>query len=982
MSRRILEWLIFTDLLLVSICSFFSTGILLSLAFGACLAVALAASASIWGPSFIGSKVKALTRKYLKVKQDDPNSQPTELLVKPFTQCYCRLSETPEPSPIRYLLSIKKDQVSFESPKLSGGLILEGCRVVIILKKETKNYWKKKHYLQLKHDIRPLFGESKFLYIFFENRRELEEVYCACVRSSKGHLMSSIDKTFSDLHGRLGVNPSGVDGTWFSAVLHRLFFHYHDDPKFYKILRKEFEEIFEKLVQKPNFPKKIINIKVEDVSFGPNMPLISDAKLLQLRPEGTLTISCVADYFGGFYLKLEVLIAIPVPGLPPKILPVEVGIVVDAVKANLVLHFNGPPSSCFWIGLANQPKVKLSIESDVGLVEKQLINLPQLSSIFKKAIKFMLCKFMVLPKMEDFSYPKLKSKKGGSSTNKPGVDYGHVILTQVEADLLDGKDLINPPLPPKDSIKSNGKKSTTNSDLSSLSSSQSVPKPIDNPPGSKSSSQTLPKAAEFPTRTPSASQAIPSKPVPAGFKGGSPPTLPPQNSPPSLTPPVAGTPSLDTPPVLPQPVNSDKPPPLPSPSGSPQPQPSLPPKDYLRTLDLDSDWLMVDPRKSSLSSSSHEKPQDFKPLSASSIPSFPPLPPKDYIKPTPAGVIKPLNTFNSPLPPPVDKEAFKPISASSAEKIKTPANKSLPPQPERPASVSGPPSLPPPPQPERPASVSAPAGVIKPLNTFNSPLPPLLPPLDKDAFKPLSASSSEKLQKNKSPPPPQPERPLSVSAIQPTIKPLELDAFKPLSVSAVPPPKLPPPQNSAPPIPSRDPPPPVPSRSLSSSGLKDSFNFSSLMGEFGDLLKESTTPKEPPKLAPLPPKELVVVSPKVTAQAASTSSEEDTSSSEDSSSEDMPFAQTLANSIAETQAAAAVPKERKRDIMARHLTDLSTQWFGADRERNDAIASFFGSKPKNPPPPKLQEMRSFTSSNPSGASSSSGKTNTSDFYDT
>lgn len=93
-------------------------------------------------------------------------------------------------------------------------------------------------------------------------------------------------------------------------------------------------------------------MEVLDVSFGSNLPILDNWKLLQSSPEGIVVSStpfrsiqfyqkalCDGKYYGGFEIKLKVVIQIHLPPLNPRLIPIVGTIHVESLSGQVVTNY-------------------------------------------------------------------------------------------------------------------------------------------------------------------------------------------------------------------------------------------------------------------------------------------------------------------------------------------------------------------------------------------------------------------------------------------------------------------------------------------------------------------------------------------------------------------------------------------------------------------------------------------------------------------
>ena len=67
-----------------------------------------------------------------------------------------------------------------------------------------------------------------------------------------------------------------------------------------------------------------------------------------------------------------------------------------------------PPASRLWYGFYEEPSVSLEIDTEFG-ENKKIKNLPHLAKIIIYKIKSEIFEMMVLPQMDDFPIPNIKT---------------------------------------------------------------------------------------------------------------------------------------------------------------------------------------------------------------------------------------------------------------------------------------------------------------------------------------------------------------------------------------------------------------------------------------------------------------------------------------------------------------------------------------------------------------------------------------------
>lgn len=107
-------------------------------------------------------------------------------------------------------------------------------------------------------------------------------------------------------------------------------------------------------------------------------------------------------------IKLRIILQIHIPPLSPRLIPIEGTVIVDSLQGQvhmffppaqhiqLFLHTTGPPSNCFWFAFTKKPKIKTTVDVNVGLSESfGMVNVPRLAKLVKVLIKHEICDILV-----------------------------------------------------------------------------------------------------------------------------------------------------------------------------------------------------------------------------------------------------------------------------------------------------------------------------------------------------------------------------------------------------------------------------------------------------------------------------------------------------------------------------------------------------------------------------------------------------------
>jgi len=192
-----------------------------------------------------------------------------------------------------------------------------------------------------------------------------------------------------------------------------MFWNIHDAPDFSAYLTRKFNKKLLK-VKKPSILK---TVAICNVSFGPNLPMITSAHLDHIGSTGEVVVSGDLVYHGGFTLTVSIGIAIEVMGHSLAV-PVMVTVRVTRLHGRAVVCIPAPPSCRVWFAFEREPTCEIEVDTAFGNAGK-VANIPRIAKIVVNALKTEMLKIIVLPNMEDFQLPKFKGQKGDKGVVNP-----------------------------------------------------------------------------------------------------------------------------------------------------------------------------------------------------------------------------------------------------------------------------------------------------------------------------------------------------------------------------------------------------------------------------------------------------------------------------------------------------------------------------------------------------------------------------------
>lgn len=185
---------------------------------------------------------------------------------------------------------------------------------------------------------------------------------------------------------------------WFNALLGRLFLSFQHTETLSNALK---ERIYKKL-RKINKPGLLDDFSIETVDVGNGAPLITNAKLLDLTPEGLTRVSFDLLYTGHLHLIIATKVNINLGSrFKKREMDIKLSITAKKVEGPVVILVKPPPSNRLWYAFQSEPLLDIDVEP--VLSTRQLSNnmvTNMIKSKFKEAIK----ESIVLPYMDDMVY--------------------------------------------------------------------------------------------------------------------------------------------------------------------------------------------------------------------------------------------------------------------------------------------------------------------------------------------------------------------------------------------------------------------------------------------------------------------------------------------------------------------------------------------------------------------------------------------------
>ena len=163
---------------------------------------------------------------------------------------------------------------------------------------------------------------------------------------------------------------------------------------------------------------------LHSIDLGPGLPILSNATLFEMTPDGSVDVDVDLEYQGGFTLTVKIKTSMSLPGTSLE-LPATAVITVKRLSGRLRIHVSPPPCERFWIGFHELPVTDVHAETEIAIIDSTSASIPKIANSIIKKLKADLTKVivnklkadilgekMVLPNMDDFPLPYFTHHEG------------------------------------------------------------------------------------------------------------------------------------------------------------------------------------------------------------------------------------------------------------------------------------------------------------------------------------------------------------------------------------------------------------------------------------------------------------------------------------------------------------------------------------------------------------------------------------------
>lgn len=221
-------------------------------------------------------------------------------------------------------------------------------------------------------------------YLYTDSASEKEDFYFALLRASKRHPLEEVKDPDSvsrfdpvylahpirhktseimDLIQTLHATDSNIQTRWLNALIGRIFLSVKDTPNVSNFWIKKISTKLTR-IKKPTF---LGDIHVTRLSTGSSLPYFTNPKLIELTPEGKLTIETDVSYSGQFCVQITTKVLLNLgQRFKAREVTVALAITLQHLEGKLIIRVKPPPSDRIWYTFESMPRVSLLVEPIVS----------------------------------------------------------------------------------------------------------------------------------------------------------------------------------------------------------------------------------------------------------------------------------------------------------------------------------------------------------------------------------------------------------------------------------------------------------------------------------------------------------------------------------------------------------------------------------------------------------------------------------------
>lgn len=249
-------------------------------------------------------------------------------------------------------------------------------------------------------------------YLYSDNASEKEDFYFALIRASKrnslrqavadhkpasqfnpvymAHPLHYKTADIMDLIHRLHASDANIQTRWLNALLGRLFLGLKDTPPFTDFLRNKIATKLTRIKR----PSYLGEIHVTKLACGNALPHFTNPKLVELTPEGKLTVDSDVTYDGKFSVQITTKVKLNLgQRFKAREVTVALAITLEHLEGKMIFRLKPPPSDRIWYTFESMPKMTLKIEP---IVSSRQIKYSMVTKAIESKIRESVCLFKII----------------------------------------------------------------------------------------------------------------------------------------------------------------------------------------------------------------------------------------------------------------------------------------------------------------------------------------------------------------------------------------------------------------------------------------------------------------------------------------------------------------------------------------------------------------------------------------------------------
>ena len=268
-------------------------------------------------------------------------------------------------------------------------------------------------------------------YLYFENNMDKEDWYFQlidasknnvsienntvlnpCISADTAHLNTSdalyLIQTINSTKGQLTTK-------WLNALLGRLFLSLQGTDSLNQIL---LDKVYKKLT-KINKPGFLDDFVIEKVDVGNSVPFLTNPRLSELSPEGSMKIAADLSYKGSLEIIISTKVNINLGShFKPREVSLQLSIKVKELTGPLIVLFKPPPSNRLWYAFETEPVMELDIEP---IVSSSKLSYNVITNAIKGKFAEAIKESLVIPYYDDIVFYSTTDEiyRGGVWSKKP-----------------------------------------------------------------------------------------------------------------------------------------------------------------------------------------------------------------------------------------------------------------------------------------------------------------------------------------------------------------------------------------------------------------------------------------------------------------------------------------------------------------------------------------------------------------------------------